>query len=375
MILARHAQSVVCNRVTPLQKAELVKLVSQSEGIISLAIGDGGNDVSMIQQAHIGVGIQGREGNQAARASDFALPQFRHLQRLLTVHGRYCLLRNTKIIYYSIYKNTATFLPQFFYGFFNGFSAQSLYNQWVMMIFNVFLTSVPIFFLGLFEKDLHETIIEQNPQVYQVHKTLKFMSLLRWFVYAIYHSVIIFWFTFALFYPSHSISQTGRNTGGAEFGFYMMTMAVLVVTLRLALESVHWVFFTHFAVWGSLIFYFLARLALSNMLSFDPGQYGLFGLSFSTPTFWLSVLLVVITCLLPNFAVKYLKRSYYPKEWYLLQEKEGTLSHGSAIFGFWASDTESEEFPDDERYNDRYLSEKDERRPLIRLEESDMDLP
>lgn len=378
MVLARRAQSVVCNRVTPLQKAEIVKLVSQSEGIISLAIGDGGNDVSMIQQAHIGIGIQGREGNQAARASDFALPQFRHLQRLLTIHGRYCLLRNTKIIYYSIYKNTATFFPQFFFGFFNGFSAQSIYNQWVMMIFNIFLTSVPIFFLGLFEKDLHETIIERNPQVYQVHKSLKFGSLLRWFLYALYHASVIFWFTFAIFYPSHSVSQTGRDVGLQEFGFYMMTMAVLVVTLRLALESVHWVFFTHFAVWGSLIFYFLARFALSNMISFDPGQFGIFELSFSTPNFWISTVLVVATCLLPIVAVKYLKRSYYPKEWYLLQERDGTqLSHGTAVFGFWPDSTTDydDEFPDDDNYSDVYHTEQDERKPLIRLEESDADQP
>lgn len=378
MVLARRAQSVVCNRVTPLQKAEIVKLVSQSEGIISLAIGDGGNDVSMIQQAHIGVGIQGREGNQAARASDFALPQFRHLQRLLTIHGRYCLLRNTKIIYYSIYKNTATFFPQFFYGFFNGFSAQSIYNQWVMMIFNIFLTSVPIFFLGLFEKDLHESIIERNPQVYQVHKSLKFASLFRWFIYALYHATVIFWFTFAIFYPSHTISHTGRDVGLQEFGFYMMTMAVLVVTLRLALETVHWVFYTHFAVWGSLIFYFLARLALSNMINFDPGQYGIMGLSFSTPNFWISTVLVVSTCLLPVVAIKYLKRSYYPKEWYLLQEKDGsTLTHGTAVFGFMpdASTDYDDEFPDDDNYSDVYHTEHDERRPLIRLEESDADLP
>lgn len=376
MVLARRAQSVVCNRVTPLQKAELVKLVAQSEGIISLAIGDGGNDVSMIQQAHIGVGIQGREGNQAARASDFALPQFRHLQRLLTVHGRYCLLRNTKIIYYSIYKNTATFFPQFFFGFFNGFSAQSLYNQWVMMMFNVFLTSVPIFFLGLFEKDLHESVIEKNPQVYQVHKSLKFISLLRWFTYALFHASVIFWFTFAIFYPSHTISHTGRDTGMQEFGFYMMTMAVLVVTLRLAMETVHWVFFTHFAIWGSLIFYFLVRLALSHMLSFDPGQYGLFALSFSTPSFWFSTVLVTATCLLPILAIKYLKRSYYPKEWYLLQESVN-LSHGTAIFGFWPdtpTETASDEFPDDDNYSDAYHAEQDERKPLIRLEPSQSDI-
>jgi len=75
--LARTCVSVICNRVTPLQKAEVVKVVAEGEDVVTLAIGDGGNDVSMIQQAHIGVGIQGREGTQAARASDFSIPQFK----------------------------------------------------------------------------------------------------------------------------------------------------------------------------------------------------------------------------------------------------------------------------------------------------------
>jgi phospholipid-transporting ATPase len=124
LFLVRNCVSVICNRVTPLQKAEVVKLVAEGEDAVTLSVGDGGNDVPMIQQAHIGVGIQGREGNQAARAADFAVPQFRHVERLLTVHGRYCLMRNTKIIYYSFYKNIATFMTQIWFSIFSGFSGQ-----------------------------------------------------------------------------------------------------------------------------------------------------------------------------------------------------------------------------------------------------------
>jgi P-type E1-E2 ATPase len=122
--LSTQCEAVICNRVAPLQKAEVVRLVAEGKDAVTLSIGDGGNDVSMIQQAHIGVGIQGREGSQAARASDFALPQFRHLQRLLTVHGRYSLLRNTKVIYYCFYKNIATFLCQIWFSLFSGYSGQ-----------------------------------------------------------------------------------------------------------------------------------------------------------------------------------------------------------------------------------------------------------
>eukprot|EP01122_Echinamoeba_exundans_P017726 TRINITY_DN965_c0_g1_i1.p1 TRINITY_DN965_c0_g1~~TRINITY_DN965_c0_g1_i1.p1 ORF type:complete len:918 (-),score=99.81 TRINITY_DN965_c0_g1_i1:823-3576(-) len=159
--LVRNCVSVICNRVTPLQKAEVVKLVAEGEDAVTLSIGDGGNDVPMIQQAHIGVGIQGREGNQAARAADFAVPQFRHVERLLTVHGRYCLMRNTKIIYYSFYKNIATFMTQIWFSIFSGFSSQTLFDDWVMTAFNMVFTAAPIGFLGMFEKDLVETIISR----------------------------------------------------------------------------------------------------------------------------------------------------------------------------------------------------------------------
>jgi P-type E1-E2 ATPase len=79
--------------VTPLQKAKVVRLIKETSGEVCLSIGDGANDVGMIQEANVGVGIYGKEGNQAARASDFALHQFRHLKRLLCVHGRYSMIR------------------------------------------------------------------------------------------------------------------------------------------------------------------------------------------------------------------------------------------------------------------------------------------
>jgi len=122
--IAQHCTSVVCNRVAPLQKADIVKMVQDHLDCVTLSIGDGGNDVSMIQQAHIGVGIKGREGSQAARAADFAVPKFRHLEKLLLVHGRYSLLRNTKVIYMSFYKNTMVFICNWYFAFLNGASGQ-----------------------------------------------------------------------------------------------------------------------------------------------------------------------------------------------------------------------------------------------------------
>ena len=92
--------TVLCCRVTPKQKAAIVRLIKKS-GRCTLAIGDGGNDVQMLQAADVGVGIRGREGKQAANAADFVLARFRFLKRLVLLHGFWSYSRTTLIAQYS----------------------------------------------------------------------------------------------------------------------------------------------------------------------------------------------------------------------------------------------------------------------------------
>lgn len=127
--LMKDCESVICCRVTPNQKALVVKTVKEYLGKCCLAIGDGGNDVNMIMQGNVGVGIFGLEGMQAANSSDFAIPEFQCLERLLFVHGRWLYLRNAELILYFFYKNMLFTIPQFFFVMFNGFSAQSIFDQ------------------------------------------------------------------------------------------------------------------------------------------------------------------------------------------------------------------------------------------------------
>lgn len=117
-------KAVICCRVTPLQKAMVVELIKKNKSAVTLAIGDGANDVSMIKTAHIGVGISGQEGLQAVLASDYAIGQFRFLERLLLVHGRWSYYRMSKFLRYFFYKNFAFTLCHIWFAFFCGFSAQ-----------------------------------------------------------------------------------------------------------------------------------------------------------------------------------------------------------------------------------------------------------
>lgn len=119
-----QCKSVICCRVTPLQKALVVDLVKRHKKVITLSIGDGANDVSMLKMAHIGVGISGQEGMQAVLASDFSIAQFSYLERLLLVHGRWSYFRMCKFLRYFFYKNFSFTLCNLWYAFFCGFSAQ-----------------------------------------------------------------------------------------------------------------------------------------------------------------------------------------------------------------------------------------------------------
>lgn len=103
--LTTQCEAVVCCRVSPAQKAQVVRLVKQGRGSMTLAIGDGANDVAMIQEAHCGVGIAGREGAQAAMSADYAIGQFRFLVRLLLVHGHWSVVRIARMHCVFFFKN------------------------------------------------------------------------------------------------------------------------------------------------------------------------------------------------------------------------------------------------------------------------------
>jgi phospholipid-translocating ATPase len=140
---------------------QVTRLVKEGIGKTTLAIGDGANDVGMIQEADIGVGISGVEGMQAVMASDFSISQFRFLERLLVVHGHWCYKRIAQMICYFFYKNIAFGLTIFYFEAFAGFSGQSVYDDWFMLLFNVVLTSLPVISLGVFEQDVSSEICLQ----------------------------------------------------------------------------------------------------------------------------------------------------------------------------------------------------------------------
>lgn len=122
---------------------------------ITLAIGDGANDVNMIQEAHIGIGLYGQEGMRAVQASDYALPEFKMLWRLVLVHGRWSYLRIAEMVMYFFYKNLIFTIPQFYFSFTCAYSGQTIFDDWFITLYNIIFTALPLIIRAIVEQDVY----------------------------------------------------------------------------------------------------------------------------------------------------------------------------------------------------------------------------
>ncbi|KYQ93719.1 transmembrane protein [Tieghemostelium lacteum] len=322
--LGRACKSVICCRVTPLQKALVVRVVKEAEKKISLAIGDGANDVSMIQESHVGVGIIGKEGTQAARASDYSIHQFAHLKRLLCVHGRYSYIRVSGLIQYSFYKNMSFTLCLLWYSFTNCFTGQTLFDSWIITFYNILFTSLPPFFYGLFEKDVDEESILENPMLYknlQKREVLSKRSFLIWNLAGLWHSLVIFFGTKFLF-SNDVMDASGHTAGIWTLGTIVATTSILTVNFRMSIEIKTWNIFNLFGILISLLAYFIMVMLYAFFLPLNANMYDIFTMELQIISYHLLILILVFVALIPDFIVKYYSRQYYPKDVQIFRERK-----------------------------------------------------
>jgi len=197
--VAKNCDAVIACRVSPKQKALLLNLVRNNvkPEPITLAIGDGANDVGMIQEAHVGVGISGKEGKQAVNASDFAISQFRFLEDLILVHGRWDFYRLSTVVLFSFYKNAILAGILICYSGRVLYSGTPLFDEWLIAMFN-FVAGMPIVILGLFDRFLSKEYVKAHPEVYKSTRENELITkrtLLRWVVLVFVHIFSLYYFT------------------------------------------------------------------------------------------------------------------------------------------------------------------------------------
>uniref|UniRef100_A0A7N8WXR7 Phospholipid-transporting ATPase n=1 Tax=Mastacembelus armatus TaxID=205130 RepID=A0A7N8WXR7_9TELE len=261
--LALSCKAVICCRVSPLQKSEIVDMVKKHVKAITLAIGDGANDVGMIQTAHVGVGISGNEGMQATNSSDYSIAQFSYLEKLLLVHGAWSYNRVTKCILYCFYKNVVLYIIEV--------------RAFVSLCY--IFTALPPFTLGIFDRPCSQQNMLRFPQLYRITQNAEgFNTKVFWghCINALIHSIILFWFPLKILEHDSPFSN-GQGNDYLFVGNMVYTYVVVTVCLKAGMETTAWTRFSHLAVWGSMVLwmvFFAVYSAIWPTIPIAPDMLG-----------------------------------------------------------------------------------------------------
>jgi phospholipid-transporting ATPase len=282
---------------------------------MTLAIGDGANDVSMIQMADVGVGISGQEGRQAVMASDFAMGQFKFLKRLLLVHGHWNYQRVGYLVLYNFYRNAVFVLMLFWYILYTAFSTTSALTDWSSVFYSVIYTSVPTIVVGILDKDLSHKTLLRYPKLYgSGHRQESYNLQLFWLTMAdtLWQSLVLFYVPF--FSYKHSTIDIW------SMGSLWTIAVVVLVNVHLSMDIQRWALITHVAVWGSIIVTYACLLILDSLPGL-PNYWTIYQIAKSS-SYWLNILLITFLALLPRFLLKVLKQRFWPSDIQIAREAE-----------------------------------------------------
>uniref|UniRef100_A0A6Q2Y6E1 Phospholipid-transporting ATPase n=1 Tax=Esox lucius TaxID=8010 RepID=A0A6Q2Y6E1_ESOLU len=326
--LALSCKAVICCRVSPLQKSEVVDLVKRQVKVITLAIGDGANDVGMIQTAHVGIGISGNEGLQAANSSDYSIAQFKYLRNLLLVHGSWNYNRVSKCILYCFYKNIVLYIIEIWFAIVNGFSGQILFERWCIGLYNVIFTAMPPLALGIFERCCKKENMLKYPELYKSSQNaLGFNTKVFWAycLNGLLHSVVLFWLPLLAF-QHDTVSWNGKTPDYLLLGNMVYTVSKMT--------------FSHIAIWGSIclwVLFFWLYSSLWPVIPIAPDMSGQAGMMFTSGVFWMSLIFIPVTSLLFDAVFRVVKRTFWKNLVDEVQELEaksqdlGAVVHGKSL--------------------------------------------
>lgn len=325
--LCRASKSVVCCRVSPKQKSDIVEHYMKSEKGICIAVGDGANDVPMIMQAHIGVGIRGKEGTQAVRSSDFAINEFQSMKKLLLFHGRLGYKRIAWQILYYFYKNIVLALSEIYFPLYNGFSGQIFFPDWLPMLYNSVFTSYACSFAYALEQDADAEHSYQYPVLYEAGQKKWYFNLKtfwKWIIFSVWHATCAYygpsWFGMGMTGP------TGHTQGHWFNSTASFTIIVHFVTLKLFVDTFFWNWLTVVAAVLSVgAYYFvLFFLSVDSIMFIQKEITGMMWLCASSPKFWFMQIGFPIICLLPDLILNIVQQIYFPHPGQIIMaEKKG----------------------------------------------------
>jgi len=279
--------------------------------------------VAMIQAAHLGVGIRGKEGQQAVLASDYALPRFAYLERLLLIHGRWNYNRIGTMVCYFFYKNIIFALTLFWFNIWNGFSSQPLYDEGYQSTYNLFFTSLPVMFFAILDRDLEPQVVSAHPELYstgQINARFTGARFALFIAGAIVHSLLLFYLTVELL----DLNVTNENGQQGDFwaaGTAILGNLIMVVTIVMGLLTRSWhmvhVFInvSSVAVWFLflIVYHILPPGYLGESMDADDNVHNVIFELGATALHHLTTLIVIIMCCMPAMCYIFVREHYYPQ--------------------------------------------------------------
>ncbi|GKT62331.1 phospholipid-translocating P-type ATPase domain-containing protein [Colletotrichum tofieldiae] len=305
LLLCKQCKSVLCCRVSPAQKAAVVSMVKKGLDVMTLSIGDGANDVAMIQEADVGVGIAGEEGRQAVMSSDYAIAQFRFLSRLVLVHGRWSYRRLAETVANFFYKNVVWVFGIFWYQIYCDFDITYIYEYTYILLFNVLFTSVPVAVMGVLDQDVSDKVSLAVPQLYRRGIERAEWTQTKFWLYmldGVYQSVMVFYIPYLTVVGTSFVTKNGLNVEDrTRLGAYIAHPAVFVINAYILINTYRW-------DWIMILI-----VVLSDLMIF---------IVYAQASFWAVFFIVPVISLFPRFAIKAIQKVYFPYDVDIIREQE-----------------------------------------------------
>lgn len=324
LLLCKNCKSVLCCRVSPAQKAQVVRIVKDNLKVMTLAIGDGANDVAMIQAANIGVGIAGEEGRQAVMSSDYGLGQFRFLTRLVLVHGRWSYKRLAEMIPCFFYKNVVFTVTLFWYGIYVDFDGTYLFEFTLIMFYNLAFTSLPIIFLAVLDQDVSDTVSLLVPELYRSGILGLEWSQYKFVFYmldGLYQSVLSFFLPYLLYFRGGFVHSNGLTLNHRFWmGTMVATVAAVSCNVYVLLQQKRWDWLSGIIYAFSILVVFF-WIGIWSASTYSGEYYKAAAQVYGNLTFWCVFFVGVLFNVLPRFTFDTVRRLYKPKDVDIIRER------------------------------------------------------
>ncbi|KFY14300.1 hypothetical protein V492_02704 [Pseudogymnoascus sp. VKM F-4246] len=324
LLLCKQCKSVLCCRVSPAQKAAVCAMVKTGLDVMTLSVGDGANDVAMIQEADVGVGIAGVEGRQAVMSSDYAIGQFRFLQRLILVHGRWSYRRLAETISNFFYKNIIWVFTLFWFQVFCDFDITYVFDYSYIVLINLLFTSVPVVLMGVFDQDVSDTVSLAVPQLY--HRGIERLEWTqrKFWLYmfdGFYQSVMCFFIPYLVITSGPFASANGLDVAErTRLGCYIAHPAVFTINLYILINLYRWDWLMLLVIAVSDLFIFFWTAVYGSTMAavtFYHAAQQVYG----QLSFWAVMFVTPVVCILPRYAIKALQKVYWPYDVDIIREQ------------------------------------------------------